>query len=73
MLTKDKLMNENDKHLRCIAFINRLWRVRIVKQMEQRVKWKEKSRLTVPQICVSIINDILPCLELGFLRRYFLF
>ena len=38
MLTKDKVMYENDKHLPYIAFINRLWRVRIVKQMEQRVK-----------------------------------
>jgi len=33
----------------------------------------EYSRLTVPQIFVSIISDILPCLELGFLWRYFLF
>jgi hypothetical protein len=41
MLTKDKVMYENDKHLTYIVFINRLWRVGIDKLMEQRVKWME--------------------------------
>jgi hypothetical protein len=31
-------MYENDKHLPHIPFINRLWRVKIVKQMKHRVK-----------------------------------